>query len=98
MMPLLFGSMLTFVGTLLVCFSMRKHFRQLLPAVEHTTPKMLVLQLAGYLLMYGGIVALGRQYDKGIGLVVFFGVLTVSIFLIAMLLPGAVARISKFRA
>ncbi|MEM8814276.1 MAG: DUF3325 family protein [Pseudomonadota bacterium] len=83
---------LILVGTALICIAMRKHWRQLFPHVSLAPAQAAALRLAGAALLLAAAVLSTGAHGVGIGLTEFFGLLTIVIFGIAVLLPYAQRR------
>lgn len=78
---------LTLVGAALLCVSMKRHWRQILPSVEHSSTTARLLRTVGYALLLVAAVLAANLYGTGIGLTLFFALFTVAHFGIALILP-----------
>ncbi|MEM7501589.1 MAG: DUF3325 domain-containing protein [Pseudomonadota bacterium] len=78
---------LTVAGTALLCLSMRKHWKQVLPGRARSQTAAMAIRSAGYCLLLAAAVMASIRYGTGVGLTLFFALLTVAVFGIALLLP-----------
>lgn len=86
---------LTLAGSLLLCLSMRKHWRQILGDQELKPGVATTLRSLGFgVLLIAAIVA-SIRHGVGVGLTVFFAHLTVAVFGIAVALPYWYRRSAK---
>ncbi|MEM8930496.1 MAG: DUF3325 domain-containing protein [Acidobacteriota bacterium] len=86
---------LTLIGTLLLCASMRKHWKQLVPQRKFSHRTANVLRAAGYLVLLAGATVASSRHGIGPGLVIFFGFLTFATLAIAVALPYWTERASR---
>lgn len=78
---------LTLIGTMLLCISMRKHWKQILPEREHSAGAAKAMRAAGYVLLLSAAIVSIASWGTGYGLTLFVAFLNVAVFGIAIAIP-----------
>lgn len=86
-MIFLLAFLLTLCGNLLLCFSMKKHFRELPLRVDFSDRLSLTLRTVGYLLLCCALLCCSLNDGWALGLMYFLGLLTIAVLLIAIGFP-----------
>ncbi|MEM7585906.1 MAG: DUF3325 family protein [Acidobacteriota bacterium] len=78
---------LTLAGTALLCVSMPKHWQQILPGRGYARQPAMALRALAYLVLLGAMILASRSHGVGVGITIFFGMLSVATLGIAVALP-----------
>ena len=78
---------LTLIGTAMLCLSMRKHWKQVLPDIERSPRAAMAVRAGGYALLLAAAIVSADLYGTGVGMTLFFALFTVAHFAVAVILP-----------
>ncbi|MEM0909956.1 MAG: DUF3325 domain-containing protein [Pseudomonadota bacterium] len=89
MLMYVFAFFAALLGSVLLCGAMQKHHRQLWPNSRLTGAKKWSMTISGYLMLALSIALCAAVTNFGVGLAAFFGIVSATIFGLAVYLSFA---------
>ncbi|MEM7280672.1 MAG: DUF3325 family protein [Pseudomonadota bacterium] len=91
-MMLALGFIATVVGSTFLCVSLRRHYIQVFPNSKYSRNQAYVHRVVGYALLFAGLILCSMAMGVAKGSVMFFALLSVAIFSLAVGLPFFLRR------